>query len=95
MSLKALYEGLHAGGPEGLKKTAAEVGEGTRKLAGHYYDIGRGMARAQFTDMLKSAMASEEEAAAAAAGGEEEPPGAETEEDELARRKAGSYRDRI
>jgi hypothetical protein len=94
-TLNGLYESLSNGGANGLRKTAAAGDPEMNKLAGHYYDIGRGMARAQFADMLKQALdegvppeegdLTPEEVAAAAGGAEGD---AMSEEEELAKRKA-------
>jgi hypothetical protein len=94
MSLNDLYQGLATGGTAGLQKTASRSSGDDRQLAGHYYDIGRGMARAQFADMLKQAAEEglppeEADLPPEELAGEEAAPEEATlsEEDELAKRK--------
>ena len=82
-TLTKVYDNLATGDRSGIQKTAAVNPEIT-KLASHYDQLGRNMARGMFAEHLKTAMPEEEAAVAdgeamGAAGGEE---------DELARRKA-------
>jgi len=91
-SLAEIYQSVVQVEQQQIEKVA-EANEGfeIQKVASHYDELGRAMARAYVSDMIKSAV-DEAEAAEAAAGDEGAEAAAaedeESEEAEIARRKA-------
>jgi|7_EtaG_2_1085326.scaffolds.fasta_scaffold159671_1 hypothetical protein len=85
-SLAEIYQSVVHAEQAQLEKQAQVGGEQDLvKVAAHYDELGRAMARAYVSDIIKTALDESGEAAEEAAA---EAPAEESEEEELARRKA-------